>query len=78
MAIFINSWPVGIALSLLLLPLLCTRLGVSAVHLGVAAFIGSCMLLLGICHRAPPDTVQSQHASQHLGRGVVVALVTTD
>jgi predicted MFS family arabinose efflux permease len=77
MAIFINSWPVGIALSLLLLPLLGTHLGVSAVHLGVAAFIGSCMLLLGICYRAPPDTVQSQHASQHLGRGVVVALVTT-
>jgi predicted MFS family arabinose efflux permease len=76
MAIFINSWPVGIALSLLLLPLLGTRLGVSAVHLGVAAFIGSCMLLLGICYRAPPDTVQSQPASQHLGRGVVVALVT--
>ena len=76
MAIFISSWPIGIALSLSLLPLLGTRFGVSAVHLGVAAFIGSCMLLLRICYRAPPDTAQSQHVSRHLGRGVIVAVVT--
>jgi MFS family permease len=75
MAIFINSWPVGIALSLLLLPLLGTRLGVSAVHLAVAAFIGSCILLLGICYRTPPDAARAQPAGQRLGRGVVMTLV---
>jgi MFS family permease len=77
MAIFINSWPVGIALSLLLLPLLGTDLGVSAVHLGVATFVGSCMLLLGIFYRAPPVAAQAQPGGQRLETGVVTALVVT-
>jgi len=75
MAIFINSWPVGIALSLLLLPLLGTRLGVSAVHLGVAAFIASCMLLLAICYSAPPDAAHARPAGERLGGDVVMSLV---
>jgi MFS family permease len=75
MAIFINSWPVGIAMSLLLMPLLGTRLGVGAVHLGVAAFIGSCLLLLAVCYRAPANVAQAQVAGQRLDSGVVMTLV---
>src|SRR3981189_3808675 len=36
MAIFVNSWPAGIAISLLVTPLVGTQFGVSAAHLGVA------------------------------------------
>ena len=34
MAIFVNSWPAGVAVSLLALPVIGTAYGVSAVHLG--------------------------------------------
>ena len=44
MAIFVNSWPAGIAISLLTLPAIGTAYGVSAVYLAVAALIA-----LGIC-----------------------------
>src|ERR1700693_2813907 len=40
MAIFVSSWPAGVALSLLTLPLIGTAHGVSAVYLAVAALIG--------------------------------------
>jgi MFS family permease len=75
MAIFINSWPVGIAASLLLLPLLGTSLGVSAVHLGVAAYVAVCLLLLAVCYGPPVQTVQPQAATQRLDRGVTLSLV---
>ena len=46
MAIFVNSWPVGIAISLLTLPAIGTAYGVSAVYLSIAALIGLAILLL--------------------------------
>ena len=46
MAIFVNSWPAGVALSLLTLPAIGTAYGVGAVHLGVAALIGCGIVLL--------------------------------
>src|SRR5262249_35262928 len=39
MAIFVNSWPAGIAISLLALPSIGTSYGVNAVHFSVAALI---------------------------------------
>jgi hypothetical protein len=39
MAIFVNSWPAGIALGLLTLPLIGTAYSVGAVYLAVAALI---------------------------------------
>ena len=45
MAIFVNSWPAGIALSLLTLPAIGTAYGVSAVYLAVAALIAPCIAL---------------------------------
>ena len=55
MAIFVNSWPAGIAVSLLVLPWIGTGYGVGAVHLGVAAFIACGIVLLATLYRAPPD-----------------------
>src|SRR3984885_14493173 len=46
MAIFVNSWPAGVAVSLLVLPSIGTAWGVSAVHLGVAVLIGCGFILL--------------------------------
>jgi MFS family permease len=46
MAIFVNSWPAGIALALLTLPLIGTAYGVAAVHLAVAVLIGIAFILL--------------------------------
>ncbi len=51
MAIFVNSWPAGVALSLLTLPLIGTGYGVSAVYLAVAALIGLGVLLLAAGYR---------------------------
>jgi hypothetical protein len=74
MAIFVNSWPVGIAVSLLVLPMLGNSFGVGAVHLGVACFTGSCVLLLSVCYR-PMDAAQIETERQRLSLSVVMALV---
>jgi predicted MFS family arabinose efflux permease len=74
MAIFVNSWPVGIAASLLVLPMLGNSLGVSAAHLGIACFTASCVLLLAVCYR-PMDAAQTEAGRQRLSRSVVMALV---
>lgn len=61
MAIFVNSWPAGVALSLLTLPLIGTAHGVSAVHLVVAA-----LMALGIVLAAgyrPPSTAATAATS---------------
>src|ERR1700736_2829573 len=47
MAVFVNSWPAGIALSLLTLPSIGTAYGVSVVYFAVAALIGFGLVLLG-------------------------------
>src|SRR4030088_1192771 len=53
MAIFVNSWPAGIAVSLLTLPLIGVAYGVSAVYLAVAALIVCGIVLLGLAYRSP-------------------------
>src|SRR5215470_12245284 len=53
MAIFINSWPVGLGLSLLILPVIGTTFGVPAGYVVVAALIGSALLLLLVGYRSP-------------------------
>ena len=59
MAIFVNSWPAGVAISLLTLPAIGTAYGVSAVYLSVAALIGLGILLLVVGYR-PPSTACSR------------------
>lgn len=65
MAIFVNSWPAGIAVSLLTLPSIGTSVGVDAVHLAVAAFIAFAILLLALFYQAPADApVESAGAAR--------------
>ena len=54
MAIFVNSWPAGVAISLLTLPSIGTAYGVAAVYLAVAALIGFGIVLLAAGYQAPP------------------------
>jgi MFS family permease len=53
MGIFVNSWPAGVALSLVMLPLVATRFGVVAMFLFVAALMLLGILLL-LAYRPPP------------------------
>ena len=76
MAIFVNSWPAGVALSLLTLPLIGTTHGVAAVHLAVAV-----LMAFGIVLSAgyqPPSTATTAATSSvrfdfHTAMAVTVA-----
>ena len=61
MAIFVSSWPAGIALSLLTLPLIGTTHGVSAVHLVVAALMALAVVLAA--GYQPPSTAATAATS---------------
>ena len=76
MAIFVNSWPLGIGLCLLLLPRVGTQYGVGAAHLGVAAFAAAAIVLLAISYRPPADLADASIAtSQRLQRNVLLAVI---
>ena len=76
MAIFVNSWPAGVALSLLTLPLIGTAYGVSAVYLAVAALAAAGFVLLAIAYRSPQNLVMSATASARLDRSAAIAVTT--
>jgi predicted MFS family arabinose efflux permease len=74
MAIFVNSWPAGVALSLLVLPAIATAYGVSAVHLAVAALIALGILILAATYQPPPNIVSAVAASKRLSLHAVMAV----
>jgi MFS family permease len=76
MAIFVNSWPAGVALSLLTLPSIGIAHGVSAVYLAVAALIGFGIVLLALVYRTPANSAANATASAPLGRNTAIAVVT--
>lgn len=53
MAIFVNSWPVGLALALIALPPLAAVGGVTGVYLATSAFALLGLLLMALFYRAP-------------------------
>lgn len=75
MAIFVNSWPVGLGLSLLILPVIGTTFGVATVHLAVAALIGSALPLLMVGYRSPETTRRVTGKTEHLDRRTTLALM---
>lgn len=75
MAIFVNSWPAGVALSLLSLPLIGTAYGVSTVYLAVAALIGLAFVLLAAAYQAPASTVITAASSARLDRNAAIAVI---
>ncbi len=75
MAVFVNSWPAGVALSLLTLPWIGTAYGVSAVHLAVAALTGLGIVLLGGAYRAPAHAAAATAASARPDRSAIIAVI---
>lgn len=77
MAIFVNSWPAGIALSLLALPVIGSDRGIEAVYLAVAAVIAAALVLFALTYQ-PPANVASIAAmpSARLDRRATSAVVT--
>jgi MFS family permease len=75
MAIFVNSWPAGVALSLLTLPLIGTAYGVGAVYLAVAALIGVGFVLLAMAYQPPTNSVTPAAASARLDRSAAIAVI---
>jgi MFS family permease len=75
MGIFVNSWPAGVAVSLLALPVIGTTYGVAAVHLSVTALIGCGLVLLAIAYRPPDTAVTSTTTTLRLDRNAVIAVI---
>jgi MFS family permease len=77
MAIFVNSWPFGLAVSLVLLPPIGTAYGWSAVYFTVMALIAIGALLLSALYRAPeiasPKTPLRMPLARHVTTAVVIA-----
>jgi MFS family permease len=76
MAIFVNSWPAGIALSLLTLPVIGTASGVSAVYLAVVALIAVALVLLAVAYQPRANAVTMAAASARLDRNTALAVIT--
>ncbi|AZO08772.1 MULTISPECIES: MFS transporter [unclassified Mesorhizobium] len=65
MAIFVNSWPVGIAISLMLLPWIGLTFGLHLVHLAVEMWILIALGVMAVVYRAPETAafVESERGS---------------
>jgi MFS family permease len=76
MAILVNSWPAGIAVSLLTLPVIGTHWGLSAVHLSIAAFIACAVALLALLYCPPPsDHATASTTKAGLDRPTILAVI---
>jgi MFS family permease len=75
MAIFVNSWPAGVAIALLTLPSIGAADGVGAVYLAVAALIGLALVLLAATYQSPASSATQAAPSARLDRQAVVAVV---
>ena len=75
MAIFVNSWPAGVALGLLTLPLIGTAYSVGAVYLAVAALIGAAFVLLAAAYQPPGNGATIAASSGRLDRNALGAVI---
>jgi len=73
MAVFVNSWPAGIALSLLVLPSIGTAHGVPAVHLFVVGLI-VVGVGLTLTYRPPPGEAATAMAAARLDLKAMIAV----
>jgi MFS family permease len=75
MAIFVNSWPAGIAMSLLTLPAIGTAYGVGAVYFAVAALIACGIMLLAAAYQPPANSASYSAATGRLDCNAVIAVI---
>jgi MFS family permease len=76
MAIFVNSWPIGIAISLLALPPIGVVYGASAVYVAVAALIVVSVVLLAGSYNSPAVSTGTARSSGRLGLHAAMAVVS--
>jgi predicted MFS family arabinose efflux permease len=75
MAIFVNSWPAGIAVSLLLLPAIGTAHGLPAVNLAVTGLIAVAFLAIAVLYQAPASAGGGPAASTWPDRRSMFAVI---
>ena len=76
MAIFVNSWPVGIALALIALPPMGTAYGVPAVYLISSAAVALGFITFAALYRSPPVAAESvQAGATPAGRALAAVFV---
>jgi MFS family permease len=73
MGAFVNSWPAGVALSLVILPVIGTGYGLRAVFLFVSALIVSGGLL-ALAYQTPPQSSVAKASGARLDRSAIMAL----
>ncbi len=76
MAIFVNSWPAGIALSLLTLPFLGTAFGVGAVDVAVTIIIALAIVVFAAAYTSPANVTTTLAAKARLNRDALLAVIT--
>jgi MFS family permease len=72
MAIFVNSWPAGVGISLLTLPAIGTAYGASAVFFAVAALIAAGIALIMV-YRPPKTSVAGRPSAARLDKSAILA-----
>ena len=75
MAIYINSWPAGIALSLVFLPPIATAFGVAAVYLVVAVSIALGLVFFAAAYPRPRKITTTAAGSSWPDRNTFIALI---
>ena len=75
MAIFVNSWPVGIAMALLVLPPIAGSDGISSAFLFTSALVALGMVAMAGLYRAPPPSQAAASASITKPGGTVLLAV---
>ncbi|WOH81054.1 MFS transporter [Bradyrhizobium sp. BEA-2-5] len=75
MAIFINSWPAGIAVALMLLPAIGATLGLHAVNLAVTGVILIGLGLIALVYRAPDAAVAVEGERSSLTADTICAVI---
>ncbi|MCP3388743.1 MFS transporter [Bradyrhizobium sp. CCGB12] len=74
MAIFVNSWPTGIAISLLVLPAIGTAYGAGAVFLAAGALTAIGIVLI-MFYQPPPDATATATSSSQLDPLALLAAI---
>ncbi|EHR04216.1 MFS transporter [Bradyrhizobium sp. WSM471] len=74
MAVFVNSWPAGVAISLLVLPAIGTAYGAGAVFLVTGALTATGIVLI-IFYQAPPGATASAAGSGRLDPLALLAVI---
>src|SRR5258705_13429929 len=75
MAMCVNSWPIGIATALLVLPPIAVVYGASAANLAVAALVAVGTGLLALSYHSPAVSTGTARSSGRLGLHAAMAVV---